>query len=237
MSLASACSPVSYSEDFDRQVRVPTTGTWTWVPLSSAQVQSLAAINPFLQRRIERAVEREFDSRGFTLVPDGRSDFLVSAYPILPERRSVTTTARRARAPVNVSVGVGVGFGRPRGWGRPSGYGGWGRPVGFRGWNWWSWGWGWGFPYYGNPYFGWTPGVGYAVVSTGGYGRRSVIGSGDRGPGTLVIDVIDSGSGEVVWQGLADGALLDMPPADELDDFIDRVVGRTLQGFPPEAGY
>ena len=64
-----------------------------------------------------------------------------------------------------------------------------------------------------------------------------MIGSGDRGPGTLVIDVIDSGSGEVVWQGLADGALLDMPPADELDDFIDRVVGRTLQGFPPEAGY
>ena len=61
-----------------------------------------------------------------------------------------------------------------------------------------------------------------------------MIGSGDRGPGTLVIDVIDVSRGEVVWQGLADGALLDMPPGDELDSYIDQIVQRTLAGFPPE---
>ncbi len=67
----------------------------------------------------------------------------------------------------------------------------------------------------------------------GGYGRPAVIGSGDRAPGTLVIDVIESASGEVVWQGLAKGALLDMPSGDELDAYIAQVVRRTLEGFPP----
>ncbi len=61
-----------------------------------------------------------------------------------------------------------------------------------------------------------------------------MIGSGDRGPGTLVIDVIDPASGALVWQGLAKGALLDMPSGDELDAYVDQVVRRTLQGFPPE---
>jgi hypothetical protein len=49
-----------------------------------------------------------------------------------------------------------------------------------------------------------------------------------------VIDVIDTASGGVVWQGLAKGALLDMPSGDELDAYVDQVVRRTLQGFPPE---
>jgi hypothetical protein len=68
----------------------------------------------------------------------------------------------------------------------------------------------------------------------GGYGPV-VIDSGDRKPSTLVIDVIDTASGDLVWQGLAKGALQDMPSGDELDAYVDQVVGRTLQGFPPGA--
>jgi hypothetical protein len=71
------------------------------------------------------------------------------------------------------------------------------------------------------------------MYSLGGYGPRAEIGSGDRGPGTLVIDVLDAASGDVVWQGLAKGALLDMPPAEELDAYMDEIVRRTLEGFPP----
>jgi hypothetical protein len=230
----SSCSSINYSEDFDRQSPVPGSGTWAWKPLTTGQQQSLAAINPFLQRRIERAVERELDDRSFELVSDASPDFLVSAYPILPERSSRAVGAGWNRSPVRVSVGVGVGFGRPYGWGRPYGYRGWGAygpAVSF--WNPYPW-WGWGRPYFGYMSVGWSPGFGYGAYSMGGYGRGSVIGSGDRGPGTLVIDVIDTSSGEVVWQGLADGALLDMPSGDQLDAYIDEVVQRTLAGFPPQ---
>ena len=224
--LGSGCSSVSYSEDFDRQAPVPSSGTWAWKPLTTAQQRSLAEISPFLQRRIERAVERELDGRGFALVSDARPDFLVSSYPILPDRSSRAVSTARARSPVRVSVGIGVGFGRPYGWGR-----GFGPTVSF--WNPYPW-WGWTRPYFGYGSVGWTQGFGYGAYSVGGYGRTSVIGSGDRGPGTLVIDVIDTSRGEVVWQGLADGALLDMPSGDELDSYIDQVVQRTLAGFPPE---
>ena len=108
--LGSGCSTVSYSEDFDRQAPVPSSGTWAWKPLTTAQQRSLAEISPFLQRRIERAVERELDGRGFALVSDARPDFLVSPYPILPDRSSRAVSTARARSPVRVSVGIGVGY-------------------------------------------------------------------------------------------------------------------------------
>ena len=244
--LGSGCSSVTYSEDFDRQVQVPASGTWAWQPLTAAQERSLAEISPFLQRRIERAVEREFSGRGFTPVSDGTSEYLVSAYALLPDRASrpwngstLSEYDVRVRAPVTVSVGFGVGFGHPYRYGSPFGFGG--RSYGFWPvlgyWNPYSWyldaRWGWSRPYFGYPSYGWRPFFGYGVYSLGGYGRPSVIGSGDRGPGTLVIDVIDTASGGVVWQGLAKGALLDMPSGDELDAYVDQVVRRTLQGFPP----
>ena len=114
--LSSACSTVSYSEDFDRQAPVPASGTWAWKPLTTSQQSSLAAISPFLERRVARAVERELEDRGFVLVSDASPDFLVSAYPILPDRSSRAVTSSRNRSPVRVSVGIGVGYGRPYGW-------------------------------------------------------------------------------------------------------------------------
>ena len=240
------CSSVSYSEDFDRDVQVRASGTWAWQPLTEAQQESLSEISPFLQRRIERAVSQELDGRGFKLVSDGPADYLLSAYALLPDRSSrpsgSSTLSRfdvRARPPLTVSVGFGVGFGHPYRFGSPYGFGGWGAgfwPV-LSYWNPYSWylgaSWGWGRPYFGHRGYGWSPFFGYGMYSLGGYGPRAVIGSGDRSPGTLVIDVLDAASGNVVWQGLAKGALLDMPPAEELDAYMDEIVRRTLAGFPP----
>jgi hypothetical protein len=93
--------------------------------------------------------------------------------------------------------------------------------------------WGWGRPYFGYRSYGWDPFFGYGIYSMGGYGRPAVIDSGDHEPSTLAIDVIDTASGDLVWQGLAKGALADMPSGDELDSYVDQVVKRTLQGFPP----
>ncbi|MGW8282319.1 MAG: DUF4136 domain-containing protein [Gemmatimonadota bacterium] len=214
MVLGAGCSNIKYSEDFDRQVPVPSTGTWAWMPLTEAQQRSLAQISPFLQRRIERAVEQQLGARGFVLLSDGPSEYRVSAYPVLPARSSRAVAV--ARPPVRVSVGVGFGYARPYGYRRPYPYryGGWGFGPTINYWNPYVW-WGWGQPYFG-------------------YWQPAVVGSGERGPGALVIDVYDTSRGEIVWQGVADGALLDMPSGDELDEYIDNVVQRTLRGFPPE---
>ena len=247
VAAGAACSGITYSEDFDRDVRVAPMASWAWQPLTDAQEESLSGINPFLQRRIERAVGRELDDRGFTLVSDGPADYLVSAYALLPDRSSrpfgTSTLSRfdvRARPPLTVSVGFGVGFGHPYRFGSPYGFGGWGAgfwPV-LNYWNPYSWylgaSWGWGRPYFGHRGYGWSPFFGYGMYSLGGYGPRAVIGSGDRSPGTLVIDVLDAASGDVVWQGLAKGALADMPSGEELDAYVDQVVGRILQDFPPD---
>jgi len=238
------CSGVTYSEDFDRDIQVEPAASWAWQPLTEAQAESLARVGPFLQRRIERAVQAELEDRGFALASDTPPDFLVSAYALTPPPSSRPSTASRSEydvrgpAPVNMSVGFGVGFGYPYRFASPYGIG-WGYgfwPV-LSYWNPYSWYlgalWAWGRPYFGYRSYGWDPFFGYGIYSIGGYGRPAVIDSGDGKLGTLAIDVTDTASGDLVWQGMAKGALQDMPSGAELDAYVDQIVGRTLQGFPP----
>jgi len=231
---AAACSSVAYTQDYDRLAPAIQATTWRWRPLSPAQQQAFDRISPFLNRRIERAVQQELSDRGFELVDGGDATYLVSAYPILPDRTSRAAYRGRARPPVRVAVGFGVGWGRPYGGWGPYPYGRWsyGYAPAYGYWGPYMWPMGWTWPYYGYPAYGWVPGFGFAVSSAGGYGRP-VVGSGDRGPGSLVIEVLDARSRSVVWQGVAQGALLDMPPVDEMDAYVDGVVARTLKGFPP----
>lgn len=231
--VAAACSTVSYTQDYDRQAPAIEATTWRWRPLTAAQERALERISPFLLRRIERAVEQDLGDRGFQRIAEGPSRYLVSAYPILPDRNARAAYRGVNRSPVRVSVGFGVRWGRPYGgWWRPAPYPAWGYRPAYGPWSPYMWPLGWSWPYYGYPAYGWGPGFGFAVT-TGGYGRP-VVGSGDRGPGSLVIEVLDARSESVVWQGVARGALLDMPPAAEMDAYVDEVVSGILEGFPPE---
>ncbi|MCU0305121.1 MAG: DUF4136 domain-containing protein [Thermoanaerobaculales bacterium] len=85
---------------------------------------------------------------------------------------------------------------------------GWSVPVGG-----WGWGWGWG---------GW--GVGW------GGGRTSLE---TYTEGTIVVDVLDTGTRRLVWRGTVENAFSRPNPDDER---IRRVVARVLEGFPPSAG-
>ena len=161
---AAGCTGVTYSEDFDREVRVAPASTWAWQPLTDAQQESLSEISPFLQRRIERAVQKEMEGRGFTLVSDAPSDYLVSAYAHAPAPSSRPSTAPyrseydvRGPPPVSMSVGFGVGFGYPYRVASPYGLG-WG--YGF-----------WPVLSYWNPY-SW-----YLGARWGGAARTSAIGA------------------------------------------------------------
>jgi hypothetical protein len=141
-----------------------------------------------------------------------------------------------------------VGFGRPYpyspyGLYGPYGrYGAWGWPYG--GWPYGAW-----HPYAWYLGLGWSPAYGYAPRawgpaypfgwrSWGGWAGRPAPrpGTGDRSPGTLVIEVIDASRGQVAWEGRAEGALLDMPSGeagDQMERYVDEIVARTLRDFPP----
>ena len=54
----------------------------------------------------------------------------------------------------------------------------------------------------------------------------------DRMPGTLVVDVMDPTSNELIWRGWAEGALLDREVARSQEQ-VDDVVASILEKFPP----
>lgn len=212
-----ACSTVRYSSDFDPEIAFSEYKTYDWMVLNERESAALERINPFLERRLQRAVESELAARGFVKSAGEQADVLVSVFPVVLERPAGYAGTRRPRSRVNVIVGFSVGRGYYP-YRFPYGYPYFG--YGYRGFS----------PYwlpFGYPYFAfWNPYFDYPR-DPGRVGRDGL------GPGTLVVDVIDGPSGELAWRGWAEGVLLDAPPAKELDEYAGEVVGKILKGFPP----
>ena len=65
----------------------------------------------------------------------------------------------------------------------------------------------------------------------GGYGQTDVYQYDET---TLVIDIIDARSKEMVWRGTVTGVVKDNPSREEQQKNIDEVVTKMLEEFPPE---
>lgn len=235
--IGAACSSISYTEDFDRQVNIASAGTWSWQEPTTGSPSDLSEVSPFLPTRIESAVGRELQSRGFTRVEEG-ADYLISAYALQTQTSSRPSTAPLSdfdvRQPSTTTgyAGFGVGYGATYRVGSPYGFsfdfGSW--PL-FSYWHLYSWflgpRWNWGRPVFGDRSYGWDPSIGYGVYSVDQDGRPAT-----ARPGTLAIDVTDAVSGDVVWEGRARGALVDIPSGEDLDAYVTEVVNRTLGKFP-----
>ncbi|MEM1337918.1 MAG: DUF4136 domain-containing protein [Bacteroidota bacterium] len=94
------------------------------------------------------------------------------------------------------------------------------------GWGW-GWGWGgfgpWGFGGFYNPWL-WGPGWG------GGFGPSV----STRTEGSLYIDLIDTRSKELVWQGRGVGTLNNIDNIDKKEERIRKFVSEILDAYPPE---
>lgn len=225
--LVSGCASVNAKVDYDRSVTFGSLQSYAWL----APVQDSAAApvaDPFLERRLRRSVGRLLQERGFEEGSGaGEVDFLVRAYATGADVRREGRGYRRAP-----SVSFGVGFGFPvGGW---YGYPYW-RWRGHRYWRYPYWGYptwgypfGWGYPFFGYPYFYPWVGVAYAPIPAD-YGPLE-----GQAPGTLVVDILDGRTGELIWRGWAEGALALAPddPA-ELPSFIDETIGKIMKPFPP----
>lgn len=85
----------------------------------------------------------------------------------------------------------------------------------------WGGAWGWGY----NPY-AWGPGWGW------GRGGNSV---STRTQGSLYIDLIDTKSKELVWQGKGEGTLANTNNIEKKEQRIKEFVSQILEQYPPNA--
>jgi hypothetical protein len=229
-AVVGACATVSVKSDYDREASFARLHTYDWMETSEETRDEFEAVNPFLERRLQRTVDRSLGEHGFQRLTEGDVDFLVTAFITTPPEGSSEGTYASGAGP-RVSFGVGIGSGYPYG------YGGWrGYPYGYGARAFPYLGYPYGrFGYSGYPYFGYSYGFWYPVSFAVGYhsplGYLPVDG---LMPGSLVVDIVDAESEDLIWRGWADRALAFAP--EELEDlpaFIEETVAKILETFPP----
>lgn len=203
--LAVGCASLGVRTDYDREVRFSSFSRYAWI--DSAKVVRDTMASPFLERRVRRAIDRGLRERGFTADSEANPDFLVTALVIGPTREESRWQYWPA-APCGPMVSLSFGIGYPFGYGLR-------HPR-----------WPWRSPYFRAPW-------GYACSYRVGFGYLWLPvyeEPGDRLAGTLVIDILDVRTRDVIWRGSAEGAVLsDGGTQQELDDLAVRI----LREFPP----
>ena len=206
----SSCTPYQVRTDFDREVSFSGMRTFAW--MDSARTREEQSGNPFLERRVKRAVEKVMNERGLAPADAIRADLLVTAFVIGPTRQDLRSS-RWMGATCGPSLSVWFGPRYPFGFSRR------GSPWFFPG------------PYYRNP---WGYACAYRIGF--GYGWLPLYDSpGGRLAGTVVIDILDGETHELVWRGSAEGALIDARRSDQSQEEIDEIVREVLKRFPPES--
>jgi hypothetical protein len=207
-AVVSSCAPYQVRTDFDREVSFTGKRTFAW--MDSTRPRDEQSGNPFLERRVRRSVEKAMNERGLAPADANRADLLVTAFVIGPTRQDLRSSRGMG---VTCGPSLSVWFG-PR------------YPFGFsrRGSSWF-------FPgqYWRNPW-------GYACAYRIGFGYGWLPlydAPGGRLAGTLVIDILDGETHELLWRGSAEGALIDARRSDQSQEEIDEIVREVLKRFPP----
>ena len=207
-AVVSSCAPYQVRTDFDREVSFTGKRTFAW--MDSTRPRDEQSGNPFLERRVRRSVEKAMNERGLAPADANRADLLVTAFVVGPTRRD-QRLSRWSGLTCGPSVSVWFGPRYPFGFSRRGS--------------------GWIFvdPYWRSPW-------GYACAYRIGYGYAWLPlydAPGARLAGTLVIDILDGSTRELLWRGSAEGALIDARRSDQSQEQLDAIVREVLQRFPP----
>jgi hypothetical protein len=218
---AGGCATLETRADFDREVGFSELRSFTWIEPSADQRATLEAVSPFLERRLQRAVESELLDRGFVRGSGEEVDFLVTGHVVSLAEGDGDRRYRRGRG----SVSFGVTFGGPY-------YGYWGPYRPYRGWYGYPSYYGYGGGYYGYPYLGYSYGWPYFGIAHYPAGHRA---PDSTTPGTLVVEIFEVESHRLVWRGWTEGAFSYAVEPDELAVFVDETVHDIMLRFPPES--
>lgn len=204
-----SCNPYQVRTDYDDEVSFSQFRTFAW--MDSTRRREDDAANPFLERRVKRAVETVMSERGLTAADSSSADVLVTAFVMGP-----TSYDRSGSHWMGSGCGPTLSV-----WFAPRyryGYRRFGSP--------------WFFPgAYANP---WGYACSYRIGY--GYGWMPLYGSpGRQMAGTLVVDIMDREKHELLWRGSAEGALIDTRRSDQQQEQIDAIVREVLREYPPKS--
>ena len=224
-TLLGSCTPYNVHTDYDDDVSFERFRTFAWMDSTPPRQEPRSgepsrgeprrvdeSTNPFLERRVKRAVETVMSERGLTATEGTGADVLVTAFVVGPSSYD-RSGSRWLGSMCGPSLSVWFG---PR------------YPFGFR-----SRRSPWFYPgaYYSDP---WGYACSYRIGY--GYGWLPLYGSpGRQMAGTLVVDVLDGESHELLWRGSAEGALIDTRRSDQRQETIDKIVREVLKEYPPKS--
>ena len=207
--LLGSCTPYNVHTDYDDKVSFSGFRTFAW--MDSTRRREDETTNPFLERRVKRAVETVMGERGLTPTEGTGADVLVTAFVVGPSSYD-RSGSRWLGSMCGPSLSVWFGPRYPFGFSRRR------SP--------------WFYPgaYYSDP---WGYACSYRIGY--GYGWLPLYGSpGRQMAGTLVVDVLDGESHELLWRGTAEGALIDTRRSDQRQETIDKIVREVLKEYPPK---
>ena len=210
---ASACASLTVGTDYDQLASFGRLSTYSWSEGNAETSTNPAFSSPLLSRRIRHAVDSVLWTMGFQSVQTDDADFRVSFDVIAEEKVDLSYSGSGGYGYGEYGYG-GYGYAYGGFYGRRSyGFGGSYGSTGFRGRG--------GF-YGGRNYYGIGPSYGY----DGGYAREFV-------EATLVIDVVDARTDEVIWRGWSNKDLGRNPKPDKIDAYAAEAVAKILADFPP----
>jgi hypothetical protein len=210
IALLGSCSPYHVRTDYDDEVSFSEFRTFAW--MDSTRSREGEADNPFLERRVKRAVETVMMERGLTAAEGTQADVLVTAFVVGPSTYD-RTASRWMGSGCGPSLSVWLAPRYSYGYRR--------RMSPFF------------YPssYYANP---WGYACSYRIGY--GYGWLPLYGSpGRQMSGTLVVDILDREKHELLWRGTAEGALIDTRRSDQQQETIDKIVREVLKEYPPKS--
>ncbi len=224
------CATLQVQTDYDPEVSVTQLSTYDWVDQEAYATGVPAVDSPLLKRHIRDAVEGKLGRMGYRKVTSDTPELRGAGEGELgriggPEVLSDTPDFRIAysliaeeRSRVDGSYGYGGygygGFG-PYGYGGPYGYSG----SRYRG--------SFGLSFYGGRYFRPYYGSYYGYPGAGYAGRVS-----EYLEGTLVLDITDVRTEQVIFRGWATKSLDSNPSPKQVRKYVTEAVDEILEDFP-----
>jgi len=201
------CATLQVQTDYDPEVSVMQLSTYDWVDQEADASGDPALDSPLLKRHIRDAVEGELGRMGYRKVTSDTPDCRI-AYRVMAEEKSRIDGSYGYGFYGLGSYGYGsYGYGGPYGYSRLS----YRRSLGF------SW--------YGGRYF--RPYSGYPSAGYAGVGRvREYL------RGTLVLDIINVRTEEVIFRGWARESLHSDPSPKKVRMYVTEAVEEILEDFP-----
>jgi hypothetical protein len=90
VTVIAGCSSMSIRTDYDHDVDFAGYRTFDFLPKSRPMAQSGPLLNPFMEKRIEEAIETELTAKGYSKDSGGRPNFLIAIHAGARNRVNVT---------------------------------------------------------------------------------------------------------------------------------------------------